>query len=145
MPLQGTDQGRLGRGGRAGLSDQGGRSSPPGREAALWSPCTDQRLSPAYLQPHPIHTWRQLGSPLIGHHQHFVGIDLGGRAGGSLRLIVFPVAVTPQLPRPPYQPAGPLGSCHVAIQRPQLPRQQLQEDPIAHSLAWLLPKLATPL
>lgn len=30
----------------------------------------------AYLKPHAVHTWRQLSSPLVGHHQHLIGIDL---------------------------------------------------------------------
>lgn len=53
----------------------------------------------AYLKPHAIHTGRQLSSPLVGHYQHFIGIDLESQR---------------ELPQDPLNSPSPL----VNLQRP---------------------------
>lgn len=116
-------------------------SSPAG------SPSPTLHIVPAYLQPHPIHTWRQLGSPPIGHHQHFIRIDLGvgeerGAVLGSQRCL----STLPLLfPRPPYQPEGAVGAHAILpFNFRAAPPNISPEDPSVHSLLWLLPKLALP-
>lgn len=66
------------------------------------TPLGDPSTTPcilAYLKPHAIHTGRQLSSPLVGHYQHFIGIDLESQR---------------ELPQDPLNSPSPL----VNLQRP---------------------------
>lgn len=117
--------------------------SPPDRSP----PAAPHLSASAYLKPHSIYARRQLGSPLVGHHQHLIGIDLRGREG-HLRLRKSPVHISPLLPRP-------LSTCRghcvhailpsIARSCPAAAHDHLQEDPKRIQLAWLHPPLPTPL
>lgn len=76
-------QGGAGQMTKGALKEAPGSPYQAGEGTPLVAPKPTPHISSAYLKPHSIHTWRQFGSPLIGHHQHFVGIDLGREGKGQ--------------------------------------------------------------
>lgn len=75
------------------------------------TPLGDPSTTPcilAHLKPHAIHTGRQLSSPLVGHYQHFIGIDLESqRELSQVHSLRF--SEPSGLPRSPCQPAEATG------------------------------------